>query len=117
MVPWYDKITTLVHEGEAGDVVYLDFSKSFSIDSHKLFTDKLKHWLDRWIASRMENRLNRHAQRSAVFTKLRGSLGTRGAPPRLELRPIRFSISFMTRIMGRMHPQSVCRQYETGRRG
>jgi len=56
---YQDKVTHLVDEGQAVDVVYLDFSKAFDTVSHNIFVEKLaahgldgctlrwvKHWLD-----------------------------------------------------------------------
>ena len=55
----YDKVTCLVDEGKAVNVVYLDFSKVFDIVSHNILSDKLatcgldKHtpcWVKNWLA-------------------------------------------------------------------
>ena len=61
LISFYDKVTRLVDEGQAVDVVYLDFSKAFDTVPHNILMEKLaahgldgctlrwvKHWLDGW---------------------------------------------------------------------
>ena len=61
LISVYDKVTRLVDEGKAVDVVYLDFSKAFDTVPHSTLVEKLaahgldgrmlcwvKHWLDGW---------------------------------------------------------------------
>ena len=59
LISFYDKVTRVVDEGKAADVVYLDFSKAFDTVPHNNLMEKLaahgldgcmlcweKHWLD-----------------------------------------------------------------------
>ena len=59
LISFYEKVTCLVDEGQAVDVVYLDFSKAFDTVPHNILVEKLsahgldgctlrwvKHWLD-----------------------------------------------------------------------
>jgi len=47
LIPFYDKVTRLVDEGKAVDVVYLDFTKAFDSASHSILPEKLAaHDLD-----------------------------------------------------------------------
>ena len=61
LVSFYDKVTCLVNEGKAVDIVYLDFSKAFDTVSHGTLLEKLAahgldkhtlHWVENWLDSR-----------------------------------------------------------------
>ncbi|PKU34295.1 rna-directed dna polymerase from mobile element jockey-like [Limosa lapponica baueri] len=59
LISFYDKVTHLVDEGKAVDVVYLDFSKAFDTVSHSILLEKLAaHGLDgrtlRWVKNWLE---------------------------------------------------------------
>ncbi|KAK4832283.1 LOW QUALITY PROTEIN: hypothetical protein QYF61_021682 [Mycteria americana] len=52
LISFYDKVTCLVDEGKAVDVIYLDFRKAFNVVSHSILLEKtsahglVKNWLD-----------------------------------------------------------------------
>ncbi|KAK4815480.1 hypothetical protein QYF61_003016, partial [Mycteria americana] len=72
----YDKVTRLVDEGKAMDVVFLDFSQAFDTVPHSILLDKLSNCeMSRYTLHWVMNRLKGRAQRvvsPAVF--LRGSI-------------------------------------------
>ena len=58
LISFYDKVTCLVDEGKAVDVIYLDFSKAFDTVSYSILLGKLAahglggctlHWVKNWL--------------------------------------------------------------------
>ncbi|KAK4818152.1 hypothetical protein QYF61_007300 [Mycteria americana] len=67
LISFYDKVTHLVDEGKAVDVIYLDFSKAFDTVSHSILLEKLAaHGLDRRTLHWVKNWLDGQAQRVVV---------------------------------------------------
>ncbi|KAK4826737.1 hypothetical protein QYF61_010990 [Mycteria americana] len=67
LISFCNKVTRLVDEGKAVDVVYLDFSKAFDTVSHSIFLEKLAaRGLDRYTLRFVKNWLDGRAQRVVV---------------------------------------------------
>ncbi|KAK4830654.1 hypothetical protein QYF61_012534 [Mycteria americana] len=67
LISFYDKVTRVMDEGKAVDVVYLDFSKAFDTVSHNILLEKLaSHGLDRCTLHWIKNWLDGRAQRVVV---------------------------------------------------
>ncbi|KAK4813574.1 hypothetical protein QYF61_011803 [Mycteria americana] len=63
LISFYNKVTHLVDEGKAVDVVYLDFSKAFDTVSHSILLEKLAargldgctlRWVKNWLDGRAQ---------------------------------------------------------------
>ncbi|PKU28555.1 rna-directed dna polymerase from mobile element jockey-like [Limosa lapponica baueri] len=67
LTSFYDKVTHLVDEGKAVDVVFLDFSKAFDTVPHSILLDKLlNREMTRFMVCWVKNWLNSRAQRVVV---------------------------------------------------
>ncbi|KAK4806941.1 hypothetical protein QYF61_027308 [Mycteria americana] len=76
LISFYDKVTHLVDEGKAVDVVYLDFSKAFDTVSHSILLEKLAaHGLDGCTLRWVKNWMDGWAQRVVVNGVYSGDKG------------------------------------------
>lgn len=72
LIPFFDRLTSLVDKGNSVDIIYLNFTKAFDAVPHGILTSKLeKYGQDRITVRWIQNWLNNHYQSHYKWTNVK----------------------------------------------